>query len=203
MHDEILDHKQSELLKLINQFKSQFGLVGGTAIALHLGHRRSIDFDLFTLNDFETDEIKKVIRKNNQIQTVFMEQPNQLTVLVNDVKITFYKYPFNIKFKISYQDIINIPDLITLASMKAYALGKRAKWKDYVDLYFILQQIPLSNIIDKTNKLYLNEFNQKLFREELAYFKNIDYTEEVDYLKGFEKSQKKIKEYLIKASLQK
>ena len=47
MHSEILCEKQKELLPLIKQYKREYYLVGGTAIALHLGHRRSIDFDLF------------------------------------------------------------------------------------------------------------------------------------------------------------
>ena len=47
MHKEILSKYQIELLPLLKQFKREYYLVGGTAIALHIGHRRSIDFDLF------------------------------------------------------------------------------------------------------------------------------------------------------------
>jgi len=47
MYREILTQKQIELLPLIKSFKKEFYLVGGTAIALYIGHRRSIDFDLF------------------------------------------------------------------------------------------------------------------------------------------------------------
>jgi hypothetical protein len=54
MHLEILTDKQKELLPLISQFKRNFYLVGGTAIALHLGHRESIDFDLFSYNNLLT-----------------------------------------------------------------------------------------------------------------------------------------------------
>ena len=46
-HKEILNDKQIELLPLVDEFKREYYLVGGTAIALYLGHRRSIDFDLF------------------------------------------------------------------------------------------------------------------------------------------------------------
>jgi len=57
LYKEVLNENQLELLPLIKQFKREFYLVGGTAIALHLGHRRSIDFDLFkprkiTINRF-------------------------------------------------------------------------------------------------------------------------------------------------------
>jgi len=68
MHEEILEEKQKKLLTLLSKFSPQFGLVGGTAIALHLGHRRSIDFDLFTTVDFDTDKIRGIIRKEYLIQ---------------------------------------------------------------------------------------------------------------------------------------
>ena len=51
MHKEIFNPNQIQLLPLVKQFKKEFYLVGGTAIALHIGHRRSIDFDLFKLSN--------------------------------------------------------------------------------------------------------------------------------------------------------
>jgi hypothetical protein len=87
MHLEILDKKQQELLHYLQWFNRSFYLVGGTAIAFHLGHRRSLDFDLATPS-------------------------------------TLIKH-------------ISLPTLLSLAAMKAFALGRRAKWKDYVDLFFI------------------------------------------------------------------
>ncbi len=63
MHKEILTKKQIELLLLVKKFIKNFGLVGGTAIALQIGHRRSIDFDLFSLKEFESTKIRRVIKK--------------------------------------------------------------------------------------------------------------------------------------------
>ena len=63
MHTNILSRKQQELLPLIKQFSDDFGLVGGTAIALHLGHRRSIDFDLFRSKSFNIENIRSKILK--------------------------------------------------------------------------------------------------------------------------------------------
>ena len=65
MHDEVLTDGQRQLLPLTQNFSPQFGLVGGTAVALQLGHRRSIDFDLFTLNPFEVDKVEQVIRQRS------------------------------------------------------------------------------------------------------------------------------------------
>lgn len=203
MHDEILDKKQTKLLPLISEFGSRFGLVGGTAIALHLGHRRSIDFDLFTFKDFDADEISGIIRKEHNIQNVFVKNPNELTILVEGVKITFYKYPFAIDFKLSFTNQIKLPDLVTLGAMKAFALGKRAKWKNYVDLYFIFKTYDLKTIVNEANRLFKGEFNEKLLREQLSYFTDIDHTEEIVYLKGFEVKDSQIEKSLVRVSLQK
>ena len=68
--------------------------------------------------------------------------------------------------------------------MKALALGGRAKWKDYVDLYFLLRDhMSLAEIKAQANQLFHDDFNEKLFHEQLAYFEDIDFSEEVDYLK--------------------
>ena len=85
--------------------------------------------------------------------------------------------------------------------MKAFALGKRAKWKDYVDLFFLLKQIPLVELTTKANGLFGSEFNEKLFRVQLSYFKDVDYSEEVQYMPGYETDQKAVEEYLETISL--
>ena len=87
--------------------------------------------------------------------------------------------------------------------MKAYALGRRAKWKDYVDLYFIIKDFhSVSEIAKQAKNIFKDEFNEKIFRTQLAYFEDINYSEEVRYLKGFEVSDKIIKKGLIEFSLE-
>lgn len=200
MHLEVLNDNQKQLLPLIGTFNPQFGLVGGTAIALHLGHRRSIDFDLFTLQKFDIQQIRTQIRKTAKIENTFTQGAGELTVLVNQVRLTFYHFPYPIKFSEGLQDIIKVSDLITLGAMKAFALGKRAKWKDYVDLFFLLKQFSLVEIVTKTNELFSSEFNEKLFRIQLSYFKDIDRSEDVFYMPGYETDQEEIEEYLEQAS---
>ena len=75
-----------------------------------------------------------------------------------------------------------MPDLLTLSAMKAYALGGRAKWKDYVDLYFLLRErFSLRQISDQAKHVFGSYYNEKLFREQLCYFQDIDYSESVDF----------------------
>lgn len=201
MFKDILNDDQKNLLPLIKSFSFNYYLVGGTAIALHLGHRRSIDFDLFTDRVFDPIHLRTKIPSNYKIDQTFSQGEGELTILVNKVKVTFFHYPFIIDRPINFDNYIKIPNLLTLGAMKAFALGKRAKWKDYVDLYFIFQKYSFKDLIDRTNDIFKTEFNEKLFRTQLGYFEDINYSEQIDYLVGFEKNDKDIKQFLEKISL--
>ena len=116
------------------------------------------------------------------------------------MKVTFFNYPYNINHEKKFEEIITMPDLINLAAMKAFALGGHAKWKDYVDLFFILKyHFTMKEISNRANEIYKDSFNSKLFKQQLAYFKDIDYSEPVIFLQ--EKPKKdEIKQFLIEAA---
>jgi len=197
MHNSILTNKQRKLLPLIETFSKDYYLVGGTAIALHIGHRRSIDFDLFTEDDIKRGSIRNRIAKDGfALESVLYEAFDQLHLIVNSVKITFFNFPYKVVHPIDFEGIIRVPTLLDLAALKTYALGGRAKWKDYVDLYFILKNYhDLKNISSRATEIFGNSFNAKLFREQLCYFDDIDYSEKVEYA-GEEIEENKIKEFL-------
>ena len=201
MFKNILNSDQENLLPLIKYFSPNYYLVGGTAIALHFGHRRSIDFDLFSDNAFDPMSIRTKLLASYKIDQTFSQGEGELTVLINKVKITFFHYPFIIDRRIDFDNYIKLPDILTLGAMKAFALGRRAKWKDYVDLYFIFQKYSFKDLVDKTNSIFKSEFNEKLFRTQLGYFEDIDHSEEIEYIQGFEKKDEDIKIFLEKISL--
>lgn len=201
MHSEILSANQRELLPLIKTFSDTFGLVGGTAIALHLGHRRSIDFDLFTDKPFDNNDIRNVITGAHEIESVLRDSRGEYTVIVNGVKCTFFHYPFPINFSEQFNNGIRLADLLTLAALKAYALGRRSTWKDYVDLYAIFIRRSLPDVVDRARQIFGKEFNEKLFRAQLAYFDDLDSSETIAYLPGQEIAQEKIKRFLTELAL--
>lgn len=202
MHKEILTPEQAALLPIIRWAGKQFGLVGGTAIALHIGHRRSIDFDFFSAEAFDNRDIEKQVKRHAPISSVAIDKSGEYTFVCQGVRMTFYRFPYAIAYPEAWDDVIRLPDLLTLAAMKAFALGRRAKWKDYVDLYFILRDFfPLPDIIKKGKEIFTPEFNEKLFRVQLSYFADVDYTETVDFLPGFAISDATIKKELIRFSL--
>src|SRR3989344_8314523 len=121
MHKEILTPEQSNLLNVVKLFSEDFGLVGGTAIALHLGHRESIDYDLFTFDKFLNQKIRRKILRVAKITTVLRDEAGQFTLEINGVRFTFFQFPYKINFSESFGDIVKLPDLLTLAAMKAFA----------------------------------------------------------------------------------
>ena len=203
MYSEILSDSQMNLLPLIKQFNKEFYLVGGTAIALLIGHRRSIDFDLFKEKNLRINKILQKIRNNGYDFIVTRKVADQLNLIIQDVKVTFFQYPYPIDAKQNYKDLIKVPELLDLAVMKAFALGMRAKWKDYVDLYFIIKyHHNINEIIDKANSIYDKLFSEKQFRSQLCYFDDIDYTEEVDYIPSNPPDNSEIKRYLCEKALE-
>ncbi len=204
MHKEILTAAQVDLLPLVHTFSKDFGLVGGTAIALQIGHRESIDFDLFTLKDFDNRKIrKKIERRRYRIQKIFTDETGQYTIVINGVHMTFFQYEYPVRYHQDFDKIITMPDLVTLGAMKAFALGRRPKWKDYVDLYFLLcDHLTLAQISRKAQRIFGNEYNERIFRNALSYFKDINYSPPVAYRPGFSVEEKTVKKGLEKFSLE-
>jgi hypothetical protein len=202
MHREILTPEQQELLPFVSSFKDTFGLVGGTAIAIQIGHRESIDFDLFSFDEFDSSKIRRVFSSKGKKINVIRAWTGQLTFTVDDVHMTFFHFPYHIEYSESFEDIAKIPDLLTFAAMKAFALGQRSKWKDCVDMYFILREgYSLEDIVQKADSLFSSEFNGKLFRQQLSYFDDINYTETVNFRPGFDVTDEEVKRALVDAAL--
>jgi hypothetical protein len=192
MHIEAIWSEARPLLSKLAGFKyiERFYLVGGTALALQIGHRISVDLDWFSQEALPEDLLKQlqVFFSGFKIVTE-VNNGSELTVMVNGVKITFLHYPFPLVERLLAGDGFNMASITDIAVMKAHTVGRRAAFRDYVDLYFILRdKMSLTEISQKAGQCFGDEFNQRLFLEQLVYLN--DLTEEgVDFLK--EKVSKK------------
>jgi len=203
MHTESLTREQDELLEYISAFKREFYLVGGTAIALQLGHRRSIDFDLFTSRKIKPLTLRRQAEQSGFPLILLGEDVDQIHFLLNNVKVTFFAYPYPVDHPVMLDDVISMPTLLSLAAMKAFALGRRAKWKDYVDLCFLIRDhFSIQRISREAQRLFGDSFSDRLFRGQLAYHKDIDYAEEVDYMPGCAVAAETVKGFLIDRALE-
>lgn len=172
---EVLTQKGRELFPVFKEFKD-FYLAGGTGLALQIGHRISVDFDFFT-DEFIPKSFLGVVEKAFSGRKVLLSVNNseELTVFVDEVKVTFLRYPFPLIGRLFEHKRVKIMDAKEIAVTKAYTIGRRGFFKDYVDLYFCLKEkiISLDEIIDFAEEKYDQEFNARLFLEQLVLLDDI------------------------------
>ncbi len=202
MHEEVLSPEQKKLFPLLRFMGHRFFLAGGTAVALYLGHRTSIDFDLFTQKSISHISLDRIIAKQGyRIGMVKVQSGDEYTVLISGVKVSFVSYHFSVLPETRWNNIISLPSLLDLAAMKAYAMGRRGKWKDYVDMYFLFREhFSLSEVCERTREIFDGSFNERIFREQLCYFDDVDFSEEVDFI-GEDVSEEEIKNFLTKIAI--
>ena len=197
MYKEIFNSKQQELLPVMAKFRREYYLVGGTAIALHLGHRRSIDFDMFKPSAINHKKNLDRLSEAGFPCIVTRRVTEQMNLIVNDVKVTFFQYPYPVQATEKLESYFQLPSLLQLAAMKAYALGRRSKWKDYVDLFFLLKEhFTIEEISSCATSLFSDLFSEKMFRAQLCYFEDVDYTEDVEYMIPDPPTDREIRELL-------
>jgi hypothetical protein len=185
MLENVLTPEQLNLARKLFPKIQKFYLAGGTALALQIGHRRSVDFDLASSEPIRTFDLeRRIMSEGFKIQSVFTATGDEFSILIEDTKVTFFYFPFPIQPKILWQTgRVKLPEIDELGAMKAYALGRRSQWKDYVDLFFLLKfKLSIDDTIAKAKELFSTHFNTKLFREQLCYFEDIDSSETIDYI---------------------
>ena len=198
MHLEALKSEQKKIFEKLSFF-SNYYLVGGTALALQIGHRISIDFDFFSTKEIPSGLIRKVRRvfRGFEVKTI-LDHSEQLSVVVKGIKLDFVKYKFPLVLGlIEFKDVkmLKVPEI---AATKAYTLNYRGTFKDYLDLYFILKDkhSSLTDIREIANKKYKEEFNFRLFLEQLIYLEDLK-KEKIEFL-GQPVSRKEMQEFFEK-----
>jgi hypothetical protein len=143
MNENVLTKEQRALAgKLLPEIKN-FYLAGGTALALQIGHRRSLDFDLASRQPIEPFDLERhLISKGFQIQRTFTATGDEYSALIQETKVT-----------------------------------------------------QLEDLLQRTKSIFLGHFNSKLFREQLCYFDDMDYSESIQYL-GQAPSDEEVKSFL-------
>ena len=188
-------------MSLIRSFNNDFYLAGDTAIALTIGHRKSYDFDLFSPKEIHPQATEnKIIRTNFKFDRTLVSTTDEFTAMISGVKLSFVSYPFQIIADEKWDNVINLPRLLVLGAMKAYTLGRRAKWKDYIDLFFLLRDhFSVSLISNEAERIFGGGFNARLFREQLIWFKEIDYSEAIEFMPNQKVSDQEVETFLLKA----
>jgi len=132
MHHEVLSDANKKLFPALSTF-ADFYLAGGTAIALQIGHRVSVDFDLFTDKEIPRSLIRDVERVfvGSTIQPL-VNNSGELTLVVNGVKITFLQYHFPLVYDLVELEGIKMLGIAELATTKAYTVGRRGVYRESI-----------------------------------------------------------------------
>jgi len=155
---------------------SDFYLVGDTALALQIGHRQSVDFDLFTtqsINPQLLPQIKKAVAPRPL--TVTYQTAEQLNLIVDGVKITFFEYHYPVIEPLVPWEGLRLASVREIAAMKAFAIGKRLAYRDYVDWYYLLHDhhVTLPEVISLAKQKFDGDFNDRLFLGQLISLEDV------------------------------
>lgn len=178
-------------------FKKDFYLAGGTALALFLGHRISVDFDFFNPKDFDPETVFQRLKKvtpGHGIRKI-QEEKNTLTVIIDgEVKISFFGYAYPLLKKTLDEKQFRLASMEDIACMKLSAILGRSSYKDFVDIYYILHHIDLWKLLLLAEKKF-QDTDVSIFMKSLVYFDEVE-EEPIQFLGGHHVDYETIKKYL-------
>ena len=160
--------KELQSLELLKECR----LVGGTALALQLGHRNSIDLDFFGTVPETSEEILDALRENHEV-TIIKESKNIHIYLIDGVKVDIVNYKYGWIDTPIEEDGIRLAGIKDIVAMKVAAIIGRGTKKDFIDLCFLLKQFSLKEILE----LYLQKYpDGSLFiaLKSLSYFEDAE-----------------------------
>ena len=161
---------------------NQFNLVGGTALALQIAHRTSIDIDLFTKEKFDPASLNEYLKKKYDFQ--FIDRSNgTLLGTIKEIKIDVLQHLYPELTQPVIMESIRMASPLDIAAMKLNAIANNGtRIKDYVDMAYFSSQMSLKQMILGYEKKY-NAQGVTALRS-LTYFNDIDFKEKVDLISG-------------------
>lgn len=185
LHLSTIHTKTLELLKKLMRFDdfSNMRLVGGTALALQIGHRISVDLDFFGTIDFSSVYDSTTFENFKKIR-ILKTSKNINIFSIDDIKVDFvnYTYPW-IQEELIIEGV-RMAGLKDIAAMKLAAVTGRGSRKDFIDIYFLLKQFKLKEMIGFYNKKYYDG-SEYLVLKSLTYFND---AEEESIIKTLDKT---------------
>jgi len=175
---------QPELLELLKKIMSSsvfegFNLVGGTSLALQIGHRFSVDIDMFGIREIDEFEFVNELSNFGKVN-IIKKSKNVLILSVNDIKVDFVNYKYPLLQEITIIETIRLASDKDIAAMKLNAIAGRGSRKDFIDLHFLLQKYSLKEMISFYNIKY-SDGSEFMVLKSLTYFEDAE-SEEIPIL---------------------
>ncbi|MDH7459691.1 nucleotidyl transferase AbiEii/AbiGii toxin family protein [Chitinophagaceae bacterium 26-R-25] len=160
---------------------SAFNLVGGTALSLMIGHRKSVDIDLFTSHDFDAGKLADHLSKQYHAQNI-KTLKNGVFSFIEDVKVDLIAHQYPILKPLIFEEGIRMFSLEDIGAMKLNAiLNNGSRLKDFVDMYFLLEKMTLVDITSGFVQKY-PDVNTQMAHTALLYHQDINTKEKIEFL---------------------
>jgi len=169
---EIIGEERDKLLKDLS-FLKDFYLAGGTALALQIEHRNSLDLDFYTQKKFDNQKLLQDLEKRFDNIKLIQNPADTLIVEINDISASFFHYPYSLIYPLvklnGYPLLASLNDI---AAMKLVAIVQRATKRDFIDIYFLIKKFGMEAILKMAEKKYPS-FNAYLSLQALTFFEDI------------------------------
>jgi len=203
LYSQAIDPNTLELIKNLQQkdYLHGFHLVGGTALALKLGHRKSVDIDLFSDFSFDTSQILEKLSFDYSFNLYF-SAANTLKGSINNVQIDLiaHRYPL-VKEPVLIDNIsmLSVEDIIAMKLNAISTSGQRVK--DFIDVYYLLQTYILKDMLAYYNIKY-KQYNEVNILKSITYFNDVDLSDWPVILNNPMLKWNDVKKRIIKATME-
>ncbi len=188
LHLETVEPQSFSILKELMQLPalSNFDLVGGTALSLKYGHRKSVDFDLFTTLPFEKDTVFKELIGYYKDKFIVEDKPVRFGIFayIKDVKTDIIHHPHPLIRPLEEIDGIRMFSTEDIIAMKVQAILGRGKKKDFWDIAELLQHYPVKEFIEFHKEKYSTQNLLITVPQAITYFADAEESEDPISLKG-------------------
>jgi len=179
----------------IAEISDNFYLAGGTALALHSGHRQSNDLNFFSEKDFNTEKYVQIALK--LCGTIIEEEAGTLHAIIDNTKISLLHYPYRLLKPFVQWSGIKLASIEDIACMKVIAISQRGEKKDFFDMYEILKLFPPTELKEMVlNKYKEQRINCYHILKSFFYFEEAE--KSLDPISLNETKWADVKEYFLK-----
>jgi len=184
LHLNSINEVTHQLLQSLcsKEYLQNFALAGGTSLALQLGHRKSIDIDLFSFEDVNMTEISLFLENEYDDIEIRRTTPVFIFSNINGIKSDFVKHnKSNLLKPCITDDGIRMYSLADIAAMKLNAICGRGSKKDFYDIYLLLQKFTLRELLTFFDAKFSSD-NSWMAIKSLQYFEDADQNEQPELL---------------------
>lgn len=185
LHTQTVQRKTFELLTKLMQdpMLQGFNLAGGTALALYMGHRISIDLDLFTPDEFDTERLDAYLTEHYGLHTTF-KRNFTLKGIIDGVAIDCIRYAYPYLAPVTVENGIRLYSKQDIAAMKLSAIADNGtRLKDFIDIAYLSTLMSLEEMLTAYDTKFPNSTRLRAIKG-LGYYEDIDFNEPIMLLEG-------------------